>query len=252
MEAEYDRTCLNCGHRIDLHYCPNCGQKATVRRYSARYLVAELVDSLDLNRGMLHTLWSLATRPGTAIRGFVLGKRVHFSNALKLFLVIGAVATFLTFRFRYFTVSGEPQYGFELPDWEGYYAYAIKYFTFVNSLPIPLFAVFSWLIFRESGFNYIENLVMNIYVAIGQFMLLIAMTPALISTYDFAIVVYGPLNFAYNVWVVMYFFNAVSFKGLFKSMLAVVIPQALSYFFNYGVYLLIPDTFLKWLDAFLN
>ncbi len=44
--------CKNCTYEYEANFCPSCGQKASVRRFSTRILFADLVDKiLPLDRG---------------------------------------------------------------------------------------------------------------------------------------------------------------------------------------------------------
>lgn len=242
-------TCLNCGKKVQGNYCAYCGQRKAVKRFTLSALLTSLIDIFDIDKVGGKSLWLLMTRPGTAIRQYVRGKRKILTDPLKLFLLVGTIATFLTLRFNFFTEFTEPFLGISLPDWKQYYHYSSKYFTFFNFTAIPLFAFFSWLFFIKSGFNYIENLIMNCYVVIGQLILLMALTPLFyFFSKELAFNIYSLLNTLYNLWALIFFFRALKIFSILRVVLALVFPYVLIYFFNYAIYRIAPDVFWKFLD----
>ncbi len=246
-------TCLNCGSRVTNNYCTQCGQKAEVERFTPTYLWQELTNSLDVDKGVFRSLWLLMVQPGQVIRKYILGERKKLTDPLKLFLLVGAIATFLTFRFNFFTELTEPAMGIELPSWKAYYHYSSKYFTFFNFTAIPLFALFSWLLFFKSRFNLIENFVMNCYIVIGQLWFLALLTP-MFYYFDknLAFNIYSILNTLYNLWALIFFFQAFTLVRIGRVIIAMAIPYLLIYFFNYAIFILAPDSFWRLLDIIVG
>jgi hypothetical protein len=241
--------CQNCGHPVDNKYCPACGQLTATRRFDPKYLSEKLVDSFDIDRGFLRTLWSLIVKPGTAIREYVDGKRVVLYNPIRFFLITGTIATFLSIQLGFFEVQNSEVGAWmpPLPDFEGYAHYSGKYFSFFTLTGTLLFALFSFLLFRYTRMNYTENLVMNIYLASGQFLIVILFAP-LLTYYPWTISIYGVVNFSYNIWILVTFFKAWSTKGIVRSLLAASIPLTISFYFNYLLYRLSPQRFWTFLD----
>jgi hypothetical protein len=253
MESS-NRPCLNCGTVVNDLYCPHCGQETATEKFNTGYLGKKLLDAFDLDRGLFHSLLNLLWRPGTAIRKYVDGHRRELVNPVKLFLILGAIATVLTTIWESSMHDTPPAaLGFELYDYPNFYHYAAKYFSFFNLTAIPLFSAFSWILFKKTGFNFIENLVLNLYIGAGQFLILIlfkALPVALFSdTFNF---VYGSLNFLYNVWALVFFFRAFSAIGFIRAFVAVAIPQVGGFLFSYLVYRSVPSQFWQLLDRVMN
>jgi hypothetical protein len=81
-------TCKNCGYQSDLKYCPNCGQKASVKRLEMKSLLQELPHAIwHLDRGFLFNVVELFKRPGYAIKDYLDGKRKRFYHPLSLCLL---------------------------------------------------------------------------------------------------------------------------------------------------------------------
>ncbi|MDH5598547.1 MAG: DUF3667 domain-containing protein [Cyclobacteriaceae bacterium] len=234
--------CKNCDFQFEGNYCPQCGQNANIERYNLKYLYKILLESLDLERGFLSTIFSLLYKPGLSIRLFIHGKRVGFYNSLKLFFISGAIASLITFKFDLFNTNIGPLDFLSLPDQENYNYISGKYFTFFTLDALPLFSLFTWIIFRKKGYNFSENFILNIYIASAQFILTILYSPVLIFySSDLSMTLYGMILLIYNIWAVSVFFKAYSAGGLMASIASVLLPAVLILFINYGVYRLSPD-----------
>ena len=90
--------CLNCNAEINSNFCPNCGQKASVHRYSVKHFIEhDLVHGIfHVDKGFLYTLKILFTTPGHSIREFIQGKRVNIFNFVTLLVIIVGVSHFLS------------------------------------------------------------------------------------------------------------------------------------------------------------
>jgi hypothetical protein len=249
-----DKHCLNCDTPVSDLFCPHCGQETSAEKFDARYMGRKLLDAFDLDKGLLHSLFFLIIKPGTAIRNYISGQRINFTNPIKIFLILGAIATLITISWESSTHEvPRPALGIELYDYQNFYKYAAKYFSFFNLTAIPFFSLFSWLVFFKSNYNYIENLILNIYIGAGQFLILILFKALPIMFYSNAFAfIYGSANFLYNMWALIFFFQAFSTKGFLKSFVAVGIPQAGAYFFSYFVYRIVPPQFWNFLDTLMN
>ena len=109
--------CINCGNLFEGKFCPNCGNKVgEEQRFDFRYLAKEAVNSLDIERGFFNTILILFAKPGLAIRIYINGKRRALYNPVKLLLIWGAIATFLSFNFVIFEGAETPLDFLKLPD----------------------------------------------------------------------------------------------------------------------------------------
>ncbi|WP_370089141.1 DUF3667 domain-containing protein [Ekhidna sp.] len=215
-----------------------------------RHIGHQILDSIDFDRGFFHTLYLLLKQPGKAVRNFILGSRVGFANPFKLFLIVGAITNFLTYEFdtfSHFVIDVT-----ELRDLEGYYRYSTKYFSFFTFTAIPLFSLCSWIIFYKKTYNLIEHYILNLYIGVGQFLVLIIFIPIIhYFPVDEVTLFYGFINAAYNTWVLTVFFQTYSVKGIVKIVLAIAIPSIAVFYYNYLIYSLSPQSLWAFLDRIL-
>ncbi len=247
--------CRKCGFEVTSNFCPNCGHSSQAVRFDWKYLSQKFVQSFDLSKGFFFTLKQLVVQPGLSLRQYIRGETSGYSNPIKLFLIVGAVTNFLTYQYSIFTDDlTEPTfYGLALHDLKGYYKYSTRYFSFFTLTAMPFFSLASWLIFIKKGFNYTENLVFNMYVGVGQFLILLVFIPVITYVRGETIVtIYGFFNIGYNIWALLYFFQVVSLRGAFLATLAVLIPQLTVFFLNYFLYRVLPQNFWVFLDNVLT
>ncbi|WP_420316596.1 DUF3667 domain-containing protein [Ekhidna sp.] len=252
MENSNTKTteCKNCGRHATEKYCPNCGQKTNTDRFEWKHIGHQILDSVDFDKGFAHTLYLLLKRPGHAIRHYVSGGRIGFANPFKLFLIIGAFTNFLTFEFDTFSFINADLIA--LDNIMGFYQYSTKYFSFFTFTAIPLFSLFSWLVFVKRAYNLIEHYILNLYIGVGQFLILIVFIPIIFySQKEEVLFVYGIVNFLYNAWVLMAFFRAYSLIEIVKIIVAITLPSITVFYYNYFIYKLSPQQLWDFLDRIL-
>jgi hypothetical protein len=173
--------CKNCAHRFEGRHCCHCGQSAGTRRIMTSEILTEALFSVvEVDNGFLFTAKELCLRPGKAIGRYLGGQRVPFYAPHKYLFFIGAVTSFLTSRYHSFSegymslgsFSGKP-YVFL----NEFFQYTDLYVTATNVIAIPVFALFSLMLFRRNGYNYAEHLVLNTYITSQQLLLFIVWLP---------------------------------------------------------------------------
>lgn len=248
--------CSNCGYEVGGNYCSQCGQPSRVARFNGRYLWTSIQDTVDINRGLLYAVWVLLWRPGKVIREYVEGHRINFYNPFKLFLTPAPCPRFLSF---VFTCTATPPENLRQLEFIGFSEadafsfYSSKYLTYFSLLAVPIFTLVSWLFFRYTGLNLTENLVMNIYVASGQFLLIILLAPlVLYAPGSLTSMLYAVVNTAYNVWVLAVFFQATRMPGVLRSTITVLVSYALMLLVNYLFFVLTPRRWWTLMDAWVG
>lgn len=169
-------TCLNCQHEFSGNFCPECGQRASVERFTFPYFFSRefLATTFNLDRGFFHTCLNLAYRPGHMIREYLGGRRKEYFNFIGLFLVLLAVEALL-WSFGYNTpaemmqqqINGQLQASqpdlavvFSTSDIEA--VLANQKFLFIPAIPVA--SVLPWLIFRRTGYNYLEHIIAIVFL----------------------------------------------------------------------------------------
>ena len=80
--------CPNCGEPRAGRFCSECGQREMGERLTLRGLWREFASRVfNLDRGLLHTVTSLARTPGSVPRDYIEGRRRTYTNPLSFFLL---------------------------------------------------------------------------------------------------------------------------------------------------------------------
>lgn len=239
--------CKNCSNTFEGKFCNNCGQSADVRRFNFPYFVKEtFFSSLDIEKGLFHTIRQLFLRPGPAIRAYLEGKRVSLYVPVKYLLLIGTLATYVSIRFDLFLSEkpGPVLHILPVDHLAMFLSFAEQYTTVINIIAIPVFALFSWLFFISSKYNYTENLILNVYITAQQLLMLLIVFPVIALTPAFkgeVIAFYSTITLIYNFWVYFTFFKINKLFQVVKVLLALVCAYLLQFIINYGIYLFIGD-----------
>ena len=83
--------CATCHTEFHGNYCPRCGQKSTIGRYSFKTAFMTFLDVWGLgNRGMFRTIRDLLFRPGYMIRDYLNGMQMAYFPPFKMFFLVVA------------------------------------------------------------------------------------------------------------------------------------------------------------------
>jgi hypothetical protein len=178
-----------------------------------------LFSVVQVNRGFLFTAKELSLRPGTAVRDYLSGHRVDYYSPPKYLFFIGAITSFLTTRYHPFSGEYTSAGAFD----GGVHAFLIAFFqyadvyaTLVNVISIPVFALFSFLLFLRSGYNYAEHLVLNGYITAQQLLLFIAWLPLTRVAplpVHWLLGGYVAVTLGYNLWTYVQFYRVRTAAG---------------------------------------
>ena len=156
--------CLNCGQPIEANFCSHCGQKAYTSRFTLKYIFSyDFIHGFyNLHHGFFPTIKKIYTRPGHAVRDYVLGKRAEYLNYFSFLILAITLLHFLHYHS-----------GIHLQDIfytrinkdfiSSYNSLTDRYDKFFAFILIPIYALLSFLIFKRTGQNYAEHLVINIF-----------------------------------------------------------------------------------------
>ena len=85
--------CATCHTEFHGNYCPRCGQKSTIGRYSFKTAFLTFLDVWGLgNRGMFRTIRDLLFRPGYMIRDYLSGMQMAYFPPFKMFFLVVALS----------------------------------------------------------------------------------------------------------------------------------------------------------------
>ncbi|MEO1214563.1 MAG: DUF3667 domain-containing protein [Bacteroidota bacterium] len=222
--------CKNCGHEVEGNFCQHCGQRTNVGRIDFYYLAHEIPNSVfQLDRGFFFTVKELFTRPGHSIREFISGKRKYFYKPIAYLLITTTFYILSTFLMGTNTLMVDLLIGFksgmeasDSSQGQGMVDWVIRNQTYLTFLVLPLFSLASYLTFARSGYNYVEHLVLNLYIT-GQQMIIYLIFVFFIVEENVWMATPIILAITYNIWTYLQFFKE---KSLGKKTLLI----ALSYF----------------------
>lgn len=87
-----DDACANCGAPLSGQFCGQCGQSRTTLNRPVRALAKDFLDGFfSLDQRFWKTVLGLFTRPGTATRSFLDGRRASFTPPVRLYVVAALV-----------------------------------------------------------------------------------------------------------------------------------------------------------------
>lgn len=225
-------TCKNCNQHFNGHFCNNCGQTANTHKMNFHFLRHELQQGLlQFDRGILYTSKQLFTRPGNSIREFIEGKRVNHFKPISLIITLATIYGIL---YHYFNINLLKRdfinsfiEGFnssidgslflsidKINEWIG------SNYSWTVLLLLPLYAFGSFLAFRQSGYNYVEHLILNAFLTGQRLLLHIAFFPLLYlynetTTLATISAITDIVCFALMVWGYVQFFRKYSKRKTF-------------------------------------
>ena len=88
--------CANCGNHFAGNYCPQCSQKAGLKKISWKSVLQNTAEVWGMgNRSLLYSLWQLIWRPGFFISDYINGKRQVSFPPVKMLVVMGVISVII-------------------------------------------------------------------------------------------------------------------------------------------------------------
>jgi hypothetical protein len=223
-------TCKNCDHVFEGKFCNNCGQEADVKRLDfrlLRYIIQDLIFKY-FHKGILYSVKELYTRPGNTIREYVEGKRVKHFEPIALLVTI---ATLYGVLYSYFHIN--PFFddtintnSLDNIDFTKVNLWMSNHFSLATCILLPLYSIGSFIAFKKQGYNFVEHLILNTFLASQRLILRLAVFPLIvlyngtktIHTLNDILVMFDIVLIA---WAYCQFFNKLPrVKSLFLSVLS--------------------------------
>jgi hypothetical protein len=223
--------CKNCDNQFEGNYCNNCGQTADTHRFSLKHIFHEAVHTFThADKGLLKLIPDLFTKPGETVRNYIAGQRKKYFNPIQYLLIVTAIIMFVMIQFHMMESSMSAPVG-NLSARQLYFQqfnmFIYKYFNVIIFLSIPLFALITWFFFRRSGYNYAENLIMQIFYSAQRsiiFIFLVTPMVILFRPYLFPIMAgYHLLWNLYFFWAISQFFQIKTFFGYVKVLFSIIV-----------------------------
>lgn len=226
--------CLNCGNPITDKFCPKCGQKTSVHKYSLKHFIEhDLIHGIwHVDNGILFTIRELFTRPGHSVREFINGKRVGYFSFVTMLLLILGISHFLGEYSQVKISDLMPENSKGITN--EFEEFTKKYPKLMLLITIPFYSIFSFLWFRKSKLNLTEHFVLNSYKTVAESIigLLFVIVTIFVSNIKALTLIYSfisLLTLIYAFWYYKQFFLGYGYSK--KSLIFRSIAVVLSYVF---------------------
>jgi hypothetical protein len=226
-----DRVCLNCGTEVSGNFCPECGQSIETHRFHARHIFTNdfLKKLFYYDKGLFYSLKELYTRPGHSVHEYIGGKRVSHLHYFSLFIVLiflfKLTENVTTFHYSDLITTDKESIDF-LEEWLKHNAK-----LFYISL-IPIYALASFLIFKNAKLNYAEHFVSNTFRSSALLLFTIMFLILAIFIKDYRVLstvnhLTSLIMIGYGVWFYYQLFShyySNKFVLLIRSIISIVLP----------------------------
>ncbi len=231
--------CLNCSETVTkkASFCGNCGAKIVTERITLKKILAEVAETIfGWDNKYFFTLRSLFLRPRSVLEEYVSGVRKRYVHPVT-FLIIGATLALFSFTFfldnfmdslEAFNIHLVERYkgigvkDLDLERVDQVQAEILKYFNIVTLLLIPLYSLFTYVLYRKT-YNYAEHLVFNSYVQGTTFVVALVLFYASLVTHP---MVYSVATFT-NWFLHGYIFGKLYRLGVGMSILKLLLFNAM-------------------------
>jgi hypothetical protein len=106
--------CLNCGEALkpSQKYCSYCGQNTNIKRITLLNLAGDFIHSIvKVDKGWLHLIKGLSTKPGIVVLNYVEGKRKQYINPFGFLALCIAISLSISNSIRPYDSLPKANYG---------------------------------------------------------------------------------------------------------------------------------------------
>ncbi len=200
--------CQKCNREIQGNYCSHCGHPQQLERINSKYILSEIGEVLNLQKGISYTIKELLVRPGKNIRQFIHEDRNRLVKPILFTLVCSLIYTLFVQVFHF----KDGYINFNYDDWSGsatstIFHWISENYGYSNILMAVFVALWIKIFFRKYDYNFYEILILLLFV-IGIEMLMFAFFGALESLTQMQVLSFGVnLALLYVFWAIGQFFE---------------------------------------------
>lgn len=167
--------CINCNQEVTGNFCPNCSQRTTVKRITFKEGWYDFWARIYGFDGMFQrTLRDLTIRPGVAVKRFIEGNRVLYYGPVGYFFLMITLMLLLydMMGISFLEIMKASGAAVVKTDTQKQAVFVQKIFQAISDnlkiffflfIPFQAFAA-RYIVFRKSGFNFIEHSILPFYV----------------------------------------------------------------------------------------
>ncbi|PCJ96566.1 MAG: hypothetical protein COA50_07250 [Flavobacteriaceae bacterium] len=218
-EQEKLNYCRKCERELNNNYCSNCGSPKELKRIDKQYIITEIGDVVNFDKGIFYTIKELLIRPGDTVRAFILDDRNRLVKPIVFIIICSLIYTLfqqvLNFDDGYIKYSfGKDSAANSIFSWIS------ENYGYANILIAVFIALWLKIFFRKDGYNYFEILILLCFV-MGIGMLLFSFFGIIESLTGLKILDKGALlGILYISWAIGQFFNRNKYLNYLKAFFA--------------------------------
>lgn len=153
-----EKTCTQCGQKVQSRFCSNCGQAYPVKRITLHSILHEVFHFFThIDKGFPYTIKQLALRPGYMQRDYLSGVRSRHQKPFSLFFL---TITFVAFAFYWINKWVHQNYQAGETEEINFFQH---YMVVTQAVLVPVYSFIFWLFFKGKQLNYAEALVFQLY-----------------------------------------------------------------------------------------
>jgi hypothetical protein len=218
------KTCLNCTPPLlpEDNFCSRCGQSTKTKRLGFRELRKDIAqEMLHADNSLIRLTIDLARKPGLTAAAYIAGKRKAYYEPLKYLSLAVGISVFLNAYFDLMSSGGSDQNPVS--------AFVSRHIDLVFFASVPIAEAFSWLFFRQKGYNYTEHLALHAFW--GGFrtvFFLLIFTPLVVlfrQYYSLILMIYFAAWTAYVTWANVQVMGQRLWLTALKSILIILLTQ---------------------------
>ncbi len=211
--------CKNCRAEVNQNYCPNCGQPVDIKRINGRYIIHEIKQVLNVEKGIFYTIWELFIRPGENVRHFITENRSRLVKPV-VFIIVTSLVYSLVNNFFNIEQSYVNYAEMEKSATGVIFKWVQDHYGYANIIMGIFIAFWTKLFFKKYNYNFFEILILLCFV-MGMGMLIysvFAIIQGLINYHMMQIA--GFVGIVYTSWAIGQFYEKTKFVNYVKALFA--------------------------------
>jgi Protein of unknown function (DUF3667) len=234
--------CKNCNNEANHNYCPNCGQPIKLQRINRHYIVYEIGQVLNFEKGFFYTIRELLIRPGKSVSSFLTESRIRLIKPI-IFVIVTSLIYSLVNSF-FLIEDSYIKYGENKSTIVSIFKWVQSNYGYANIIMGVFIAPWIKLFFRKYDYNFYEILILLCFVT-GMGMLIFAFFAFLQGLTKIDLMgIASIVGIVYITWAIGQFFDIKKLINYLKAFAAYMLGAITSMFFAIAIGILI-DTLMK-------
>lgn len=235
--------CKNCNQEVNANFCANCGQPASIKRINGDYIVQEIGQVLNFEKGIFYTIRELLLRPGENVKKFITEDRSRLIKPI-LFIIVSSLIYSIINNFFNIEDAYVKYGGLEASSVGKIFKWVQENYGYANIIMGVFIALWIKLFFRKYDYNFYEILILLCFI-MGMGMLIFALFALLQGITKFDLMgLASMLGFAYITWAIGQFFDKTKPLNYLKAFFSYIFGAITSMFLAIAIGITI-DMILK-------